>query len=192
MATSSTVTMGEGGESNDRLSTRCPNSLAGMVALRWLRWSQQPGGRQTRKGPLCKRLPYAFGSSSRRSRPRPSARGHLKRLPATRALSVTCLGRAVRRRCDEPRQGGELTVEPPPPHPASQLSRAIDPCRSSPRGPRCRVLISTRRTSDSRVQEVQYSELRIDALLLLLATFSARNHALNLSSSSPRGPLVEY
>jgi len=104
MATSSTVTMGEGGESNDRLSTRCPNSLAGMGALRWLRWSQQPGGRQTRKGPLCKRLPYAFGSSSRRSRPRPSARGHLKRLPATRALSVTCLGRAVRRRCDEPRR----------------------------------------------------------------------------------------
>ena len=86
-------------------------------------------------------------------------------------------------------QGGELTVEPPPPHPASQLSRAIDPCRSSPRGPLCRVLISIRRSSDSRVQEVQYSELRIDALLLLLTTFSARNHALNLSSSSPRGPL---
>ena len=52
----------------------------------------------------------------------------------------------------------------------SARNHALNLSSSSPRGPLCRVLISTRRSSDSRVQEVQYSELRIDALLLLLFT----------------------
>ena len=88
----------------------------------------------TKEVPTLQKAAAPFWSGSRRSRPRPSARGHLEALPATRAFSVTCLGRAIRRRCDEPRRRSERERNEEGARAASTASPAASPLRTSIEG----------------------------------------------------------